>query len=183
MKSTCYMNEREFWDKATKSTDLRNEWICDKDVTDEECLVAIMPYLKPGRILDLGCGIGRLTQGYGVDISPKMLQLAKPGNQYRLCRGRTIPWTRESFKNVFSVFMFQHIPDEGKISYIREVYRVLLPKGVFRFQYVEGSKESPFSYDALNDDVAEWLADAGFNEARFEYGTIHPKWTWVTAIK
>lgn len=170
------MTEQEYWDQATTSQDLRNEWICDKDVTDNQCKKLIFPYLNKGKTLDLGCGIGRLTKGYGVDISPLMLKLAIPGNEYKLCDGRTIPYPDELFDNVFSVFMFQHIPDEAKKQYIKEVWRVLKPKGIFRLQYVEGDEIAPFSYQTRD------LQLEGFKVLSKE-NRIYPEWVWVTGVK
>lgn len=173
------MNERNFWDKATESNNLRNEWICDKNVTDEQCLGAVGNLT--GKILDLGCGIGRLTQGYGVDISPKMLELAKKGNEYKLGDGRTVPYPDNFFDSVFSVFMFQHIPDLAKHEYIEEVYRVL-NKGKFRFQYVVGEERYRFNYQTSDDYIKAVLDDVGFKVKKVE-SLIYPQWTWVTAWK
>lgn len=175
------MNERNFWDQATESKDLRNEWICDRNVTDEQCIEAIGKL--EGKILDLGCGIGRLTRGYGVDISPKMLKLAEPGNEYKLGDGRTIPYPDGFFDSVFSVFMFQHIPDLAKHGYIEEVYRVLNNKGVFRLQYVTGKERSRFNYQTDDGYMKVVLEETGFRIKDFDKGLIYPQWTWITSIK
>lgn len=173
------MNDREFWNKASESDNLRNEWICDKNVSDEQCLEAIGK-LK-GKTLDLGCGIGRLTMGYGVDVSPKMLKLAKKGNEYKLGNGSKIPYPNNFFDSVFSVFMFQHIPDNSKLNYIKEVYRVL-NKGIFRFQYVMGNEISEFNYQTSDKYMINSLEDNGF-KIKIDKGLIYPEWTWITAVK
>lgn len=175
------MTEREYWDNAAQSENVRDEWICDKNVTDIECLLAIIPHLNGPigeyRTLDLGCGIGRLTLGYGVDISPEMIERAKPGSEYKVCDGRSIPYPDEFFDNVFSVFMFQHIPDEAKLQYITEVRRVLRPGGRFRLQYVQGGEPGPFNYPTEKIDLF------GFEVTDETRGLIYPQWIWITGKK
>jgi len=175
------MTERDFWDKATESTDLRNEWICDENVTDEQCLEAIGE--MPGVSLDLGCGIGRLTRDYGIDVSSKMLDLAKPGPKYRTCNGRYIPYADGFFDSVYSTFMFQHIPNPAKYRYVKEVFRVLKDGGIFRLQYVEGDNDEPFSHDVRYLVIESELFKTGFRTTKFDFGLIYPQWTWVTAQK
>lgn len=170
-------SEQQFWDEATKSKDLRNEWICDKDVTDQQCLDAILPYLKKGKTLDLGCGIGRLTTDYGVDISPKMLALARRGPQYKLTDGKHIPYPNNFFDNVFSMALFQHILDSEKENYIKEVHRVLKNGGVFRLQFVIGDEIAPFSYQTRGFDLGE------FTIIDLEDGLIFEEWRWLTLEK
>lgn len=171
------MTEQEYWDKATESKDLRNEWICDKRVSDKQCHDIIFPYLNEGLTLDLGCGIGRLTTDYGVDVSPKMLALARKGPIYSLSDGRSIPYPDEFFDNVFSAFVFQHIPDEAKTQYIQEVYRVLKPRGIFRLQYVRGDETAPFSYQTRELEYGD------FRVKNLQMGLIYKEWVWVTLEK
>lgn len=180
MKGISCMNERKFWDEATLSKNLRDEWLCDKNISDEQCLKAVGDL--EGKILDLGCGIGRLTQGYGVDVSPRMLKLAKDGNEYKLGDGRTIPYPDGFFDSAFCVFMFQHIPDLAKHTYLEEVYRVL-KKGVFRFQYVVGTQQTKFNYQTTDDYMKDATKDVGFNILKVDQGLIYPEWTWITAVK
>lgn len=178
--------ERQYWDKATKSKNLRNEWICDKNITDKQCLGAILPDLREGKTLDLGCGVGRLTLNYGVDISEEMLKLAyfaKPQNEYKLCNGRSIPYPDEFFDNVFSFAMFQHIPDGAKQQYIKEVHRVLKPGGVFRLQFVVEGESGPFSYPVSLKIMYDYCDELGFDVNHIDHGLLAKEWIWLTAIK
>lgn len=175
------MTEQEYWDKAAQSENVRSEWICDKNVSDLQCLVAIIPHLKGPlaeyKTLDLGCGIGRLTMGYGVDVSPEMIKIAKPGNEYKVCDGSSIPYPDEFFDNVFSVFMFQHIPDHKKVRYIKEIRRVLKPGGRVRLQYVREGEPGPFNYP-INE-----ITLPGFELTDMAKGLIYPEWVWVSGKK
>lgn len=180
------MTEQEYWDKAAESNNLRNDWICDKNVSDKQCLDLILPYLKPGTILDLGCGIGRLTQGYGTDISPKMLEIAMklhPDNEYVLGDGHNLPYPDETFDNIFSMAMFQHTPNKTKQTYIKEVYRVLKPGGVFRVQFVTSGDIAPFSKPVIPYRMTSWVIDTGFELGNCQEGLIYPEWDWMTLIK
>jgi 2-polyprenyl-3-methyl-5-hydroxy-6-metoxy-1,4-benzoquinol methylase len=105
-----------------------------------------------GRIVDLGCGIGRFTFTFaemsdyvlGVDISDEMIQKA---NILKAERGYTnvefycndgfdlsfIP--TESYDFAFSYTVLQHIPDKDIVfHYIKELARIVRPGGKVLFQ-------------------------------------------------
>ncbi len=105
---------------------------------------------KGKRMLDIGCGIGRLDRGFsemftevwGIDVSGEMVSQAIKLNQsiknvkFVKVNGRDLsPFPDEFFDFVFSHLTFQHIPDRGTIlNYFSEVYRVLKPGGLFKIQ-------------------------------------------------
>lgn len=97
--------------------------------------------------------------------------------------GRSIPGQKNRFDFIYSMVTFQHIPEEGVISYINEASRVLKQGGVFRFQYIEGTEQENFSRHYKQEQIEEWLAKAGFNIKSLNRGLVHDLWTWVTAIK
>jgi ubiquinone/menaquinone biosynthesis C-methylase UbiE len=100
------------------------------------------------RLLDLGCGMGRLFPGLsnwareivGVDVSQVMLERGKDhcpapakweqGTGYSLEN-----FADASFNLVISFEMLQHLPNKKLIeSYLEEVFRVLEPGGLFVLQ-------------------------------------------------
>ena len=100
--------------------------------------------------LDFGCGIGRLSQAlashfdqvYGVDISPKMIDLAREHNR----QGERVAyrWNPDShlrsFANgsmdmIYSWITLQHMRPRHAREYMREFLRVLAPGGLLLFQY------------------------------------------------
>jgi len=97
--------------------------------------------------LDFGCGVGRCTQAlageftwtYGVDISPKMVLLARHHNKGRRCIFRLndserLEWFADgSCDFVYSQFVLQHMDPELQLGYIREFIRVLKPEGIAAF--------------------------------------------------
>ena len=100
--------------------------------------------------LDFGCGIGRLTQAlaghfeqvYGVDISPKMIELARYHNRHGarceyLCNpaGDLSRFADGSIDMIYSWITLQHVRPRYARRYIREFLRVLAPGGLLLFQY------------------------------------------------
>ncbi len=106
-------------------------------------------HLEKGKVLDFGCGLGRLTQAFcehfsactGVDISPKMITKAQEFNRFpKRCHYivNEVPdlkqFSDSSFDIVYSNIVLQHIPPVVSKRYIREFARVIRPAGVIVFQ-------------------------------------------------
>ncbi len=102
----------------------------------------------PGRALDFGCGIGRLTQALaerfdrvdGVDIAPSMVeqaeQLNRHGERVRYhVNGRDdlSLFADRSFDLALSLIVLQHIENRYKSTYLQEFVRVLAPGGIGLF--------------------------------------------------
>jgi SAM-dependent methyltransferase len=100
-----------------------------------------------GRVLDFGCGVGRLSTAlrsyfaevYGVDISEKMISLAKentPSCTFLLNQGDSLSLFQSDFFDfVYSNIVLQHQPTkEIAKSYIAEFVRVIKPGGTIAFQ-------------------------------------------------
>jgi SAM-dependent methyltransferase len=102
-------------------------------------------------VLDIGCGIGRLTRALAarasevlaIDVSPRMLELARRYNDSIT----HVTWIEgdgvslagvedESVDACISHVVFQHIPDpQTTLGYVREIGRVLRPGGWAVFQF------------------------------------------------
>lgn len=111
------------------------------------------------RMLDLGCGQGRVTgpcgslfsEVHGVDISPVMIGHAKDrwvqkSNVFFSANtgDKLEAFEDDYFDFCFSHVVFQHLPKMSIVdSYIREIGRVLKPGGLFRIQ-VETGQTSRF---------------------------------------
>ncbi|HEY2842920.1 MAG TPA: class I SAM-dependent methyltransferase [Bryobacteraceae bacterium] len=100
--------------------------------------------------LDFGCGIGRLTQAlaahfdqvYGVDIAPRMIELAGEHNRHGArCQYRCNPenhlrsFAGGSIDMIYSWITLQHMRPRYAREYMREFLRVLAPGGLLLFQY------------------------------------------------
>jgi ubiquinone/menaquinone biosynthesis C-methylase UbiE len=122
----------------------------------ERLVAADLPLLAQGRdpkslrVLEIGCGAGRMTrylaeifgEVVGIDVSGEMVVQArerlagKANAQFHETDGVDLAiFEDENFDLILSAFVFQHVPDASVIaSNIREAWRVLKPDGVFRFQ-------------------------------------------------
>lgn len=196
--------ERQYWNAAADSPDIRNTWICDKNVTDQQCMDAIMMAAPPesavaNTVVEIGSGIGRLTELMaehykksaiiGMDVSERMTELAQATSIHGNCHyytsdnGRNIYVADGMAHFVYSMAVFQHLDALAVRAYMREAYRVLAAGGVFRFQYVEGYEQEPFSRHYSEAYMTEWLREYGFSIAEVDKGLIFPQWTWITAVK
>ncbi len=101
-------------------------------------------------VLEIGCGIGRLSEFisplvsklYAVDISDEMISKAKErlsnlsNVQFIATDGKSFPIPEQSVDTVFSFIVFQHMPSVRVIKEnLREISRVLKPGGLAKIQF------------------------------------------------
>jgi ubiquinone/menaquinone biosynthesis C-methylase UbiE len=102
-----------------------------------------------GRLLDFGCGVGRMTRGFskffascvGLDASEKMVALARDLNagvvncEFAVSAESRLPFKDGDFDFVFTVLVLQHLPTREMIlNYIGEFIRVAKDDGIIVFQ-------------------------------------------------
>jgi len=101
----------------------------------------------PGKILDIGCSIGNSLlpfaktgfQCYGIDISHRMISLAKQyANKHdvryflKTSTMLKLPFKKHEFDYVISIAAFHHLDNEKKrLRALSEIKRVLSPEGKF----------------------------------------------------
>jgi SAM-dependent methyltransferase len=105
--------------------------------------------LKKEKVLDFGCGVGRLARAFGnifkeyhgVDISASMINLAKKLNPFpeRCFFHLNVSSDLRIFQNntfdlIYSILVLQHIGPDITKSYIKEFLRILKPGGLLVFQ-------------------------------------------------
>lgn len=199
--------EREHWNAKAAMTDPMFEMWADKPNT-VQCINLLLEDLDPrdavkAKILDLGCGLGRLSQAvqdrfptakvYGVDISPDLLTTAKQlaDNEqltiqptYMLCDGRSLPdELPKDFNYAYSMVVFQHIPNDVKKAYLQAVYDHLAVNGVFRFQLVEGDEQSDYNHHISQVDIIKMCEDIGYDVQAVDSKLMYKNWLWLTAVK
>lgn len=106
---------------------------------------SILPFVRPGRVLDLGCGTGALlpeldkrATAVGVDRSRSMLRVASRRahrGELVLAAAEALPFRDATFTTVVSTFPAPFILDRETLD---EVARVLEPGG--RFVVVLGAE-------------------------------------------
>lgn len=89
----------------------------------------IEPLLGPGRVLDLGCGVGHSfhllapRETIGVDVAAEAL--AGQDRETVVADMRDLPFEDASFASVISVQSLEHVPDPDRV--LAEAARVLEP--------------------------------------------------------
>lgn len=100
-------------------------------------------YVREGeKILDLGCGNGRLLEIFkgksidyiGVDNSEKLIEIAKknhPNSKFQVADALILPFPNNYFDKVYSIAVLHYIPsEEFRIRFVKEAKRVLKPNGL-----------------------------------------------------
>ncbi len=162
------------------------------------------------RVLDLGCGIGRMTarlvghfaEVIGVDVSPAMIEEARAlhgdveGLRFQANSGADLSdFGAADFDLVFSYSVLPHLPPDVVRAYFFEVSRVLKPGGWFRYQFWVGPEARGHAdNDTLNirvydhDTFSALNRDAGFRveavtDIEYTDPVLNLKPVWVDAQK
>lgn len=186
------ITEREHWLQVTRSRDWKREHIFDPNICPAATLNAITAALPedPQSILEIGCGFGRLAslvaQQYpdaivtGLDINPDILDHGLQGVTY-VC-GDSL-WAVPKQDAIYSVALFQHLPDAEKAAYIAQAAERLNPGGVLRIQFIEGVRDNFNDHWVSLEQMQRWFTDSGFTAVSHERGLAHPQWTWMTGVQ
>lgn len=140
------------------------------------------------RVLDFGCGVGRLSQAWlehadhvtGVDIAEPMIQRGKelssqhanlelihnPHEDLRL-------FADNHFDLVFTHICLQHMPFSVATAYIREFARICAPGGHLVFQLPEAARKSQTSAR-----MRRWIIDY----LPFGLGKRYRKWKYGRTV-
>jgi len=127
------------------------------------------------RILEIGCGAGRMTLALSrifgrvdaVDISPEMIAQARVALTARtnvhlyVNNGTDLSmFADNTFDFAISAIVFQHIPKQAIVeNYIRETWRVLRAESLFKFQ-LQG-------WPIAEKNANTWVG-VGFNETQMQ---------------
>jgi SAM-dependent methyltransferase len=133
------------------------------------------PFLGPGRVLDVGCGVGhsfdRLAprETVGVDIDPEALEGQERATV--VADMRELPFEDGSFSSVIAVQSIEHVPDPERV--VAEAARVLEPDGVAVFvtpnRLTLGRADEiidPYHHVELDPEELRALCARSFGEVR-----------------
>lgn len=188
-----------YWDEQATSVEAARwaAWAADgwdESIDTQLWFISSRLGLLPDRprLLDLGCGAGRLTVPavsrfgaslVGVDPSEHMLAAAahdaEDGNPtWMLNDGRTIP--SSGFDGGWSVLTFQHLPDSIVAGYLAQLPDLLMPDARFVAQFVVGETRVPHMVERSHREIADLIADAGLSILAVDTGFGHASWSWLT---
>ena len=105
----------------------------------------LKPVIQGERVLEFGCGnamysvpmLRRYSLYYGVDVSPKAIEIAhryhdNPRTNIQLIEpNQVLPFPAQFFDCVFTITVLQHQPISFRLAMIEELKRVLRPNGVY----------------------------------------------------
>jgi len=142
-------------------------------------------------VLDVGCGTGTLTiliaerhrgvRVTGVDPDPKALaraerKAARTGAAIAFERGfgDALAHPDASFDRVFSSMMFHHVPKDEKLDVLKEIRRVLKPRGRLEFLDFAGGTHTMLAHVLHGRQASapaearllQRMREAGFSAAR-----------------
>ncbi|MGN6770582.1 MAG: class I SAM-dependent methyltransferase [Rhizobiaceae bacterium] len=116
----------------------------------ETDLLRMMGLRDGMRLVDLGCGSGRLAvvlakemriEYHGIDIVPDLLEYAKeitpPAYRFSRVENIEIPDTDQSADMICAFSLFTHLLHEETYIYLEECARVLKPGGKLVFSFLE----------------------------------------------
>ncbi len=159
-----------------------------------EVSIRALAQVKPGdKVLDVGCGSGRLTiavqkwvgqagQAQGIDPSPEMIAVARKNAEqakstakFELGMVEAMPYPDATFDVVLNRLMFHHLPGDLKQRGLAEMRRVLKPGGLCLIIDFEPPKSpilrhltenflSPLMAEIDVRDYIPLLKEAGFGE-------------------
>jgi len=161
-------DEDALWAILSDPTKKHNKWQLEeffktgeKEISDIfEKLESLGLKVKFGRCLDFGCGAGRLTQALGnffnesigVDISEKMIELARNYNSRDNCKffvnedENLSLFSDGYFDFIYSSITFQHIYPTYALVYLRACLKKLTIGGVMVFQITTKEKANSRTY-------------------------------------
>ncbi|MEK6250816.1 MAG: methyltransferase domain-containing protein [Actinomycetota bacterium] len=131
------------------------------------------PFLGPGRVVDLGCGVGHSyhlldpRETVGVDLDPQVL--AGQDRPTVVADMRDLPFPDASFSSIVAVQSLEHVPDPNRT--LAEAARVLEPEGVAVFitpnRLTLGRPDEiidPYHYVEFDDQDLRRLCELWFAE-------------------
>lgn len=188
---------KEGYNKYASLYDKKNDFL---DSFEQGMLIKIMGDLQGKKVLDIGCGTGRLIKKMvekggivtGADISPEMLKIAKKKfDELEFVEAdiENLPFKNESFDVVVAAFVIVHLKDLKRA--FDEVYRVLKPGGSFIVTNVNQRKAPKLktadkeeivirSFYNIPEQVISALEDALFNIEKDEF--INDDSIWINQI-
>jgi SAM-dependent methyltransferase len=132
----------------------------------DRAVLALFAELVTGRVVDVGCGPGRITRHLadlgvdvaGVDLSPGMVEVARsrhPGLDFSVGRLSDLALPDAALGCVVAWYSVIHTPPERQVEVFAELRRVLRPGGLLLLAFQVGEErrrlERPYGHDVVLD--------------------------------
>jgi SAM-dependent methyltransferase len=198
------MNYRDIHNQNIKRSGADSDYFCEYKII--EIAKHINPLL-PLKILDLGCGDGNSARFFGqyfphatiegIDISEKSVQRARKRqiqrSHFQVYDGQHVPFSAGHFDLILISCVLHHISPSARLSLIKEVHRVLKPKGLlFIFEHNPFNpitrhmvNTCEFDADAVllsAQNGLKLLKKAGFGHATSTYTIFFPRHAWFQPL-
>ncbi len=111
--------------------------LAKKEINDKYFDELLYYFPETGKLLDLGCGGGQPMTAYfankgfevvGVDISPKMIEIAKkqiPQGNFFVSDMTECRFREEEFDAIVSTFAIIHVPQEKQLPLFKKIFKWL----------------------------------------------------------
>ncbi|MEZ0006908.1 ubiquinone/menaquinone biosynthesis C-methylase UbiE [Flavobacterium sp. 28YEA47A] len=121
------------------------------DIQERTYLEKRLPHNSTANILDLGCGTGRFMNyaNHGVDISPKMIEIAQekfPDKTINLGSVSQIPHPDAFFDIIFSFHVLMHLDKTAVTDFLNESHQKLKENGRLIFDFPSQKRRRLFNY-------------------------------------
>ncbi|MDD2646711.1 MAG: methyltransferase domain-containing protein [Patescibacteria group bacterium] len=148
----------------------------------------LLVYIKNGdRVLDLGCGNGRLAELFknrpveyvGVDNSEELISLAKKNQPVKMLKepkffvadALNLPFRPSDFNEIFSTAVLHHIPSyKLRLKFLQDCYSYLKPGGYLLLTVWN------FYQPRLLMKYKIWSIIFGFHKREFDRGDVVVPW-------
>ena len=173
-----------------------NDYI--EHIYDDDLIMHAFRYCRGlVNIVDLGCGIGRISEFMaddfdnviGLDISGEMIREASKrliehtNIEFIETDGKSIPLEDDSVDIVFSYLVFQHIKEREIVEKnFKEVYRVLKDEGLFKVR-IRSDKVDLNKWwggvEYTEQSIGKLIKKIGFELVRTEPVGNYGFWLWL----
>jgi SAM-dependent methyltransferase len=137
--------------------------------------------IRPGAVLDVGCGPGHLTahlcssgvDATGIDLVPEFIRHARatyPDGRYLLGSIGRLPIPDAAAAGILAWYSLIHVPPGDLDGHLGELRRAMAPGGVLVAGFFDGDVHRAFEHKVVTayirpvDQFAERLRRAGFIE-------------------
>lgn len=148
---------------------------------DDLALIERHLSIRPGTVLDVGCGPGHLTahlrslevDATGLDVVPEFIDHARatyPDGRYELGSMRQVPFPDHSVAGILAWYSLIHVPPDDLDGVLAELRRIVGSGGALVAGFFDGDAIGPFDHKVTTayfwpvDELAWRLEHAGFTE-------------------